>query len=83
MELDILPSGDVKDPGGVGIGEIRNASELGGVEPSLRDLDPEHLDTGLPLAVYSMLETERFKLLRLNPALLEAVHFVLIDLDLL
>ncbi len=61
MQLNILSGRDVSHASGVSIGQLSNAAQLIGGETAKGNLDPDHLDVGLPLTVNAMLQPERFK----------------------
>jgi hypothetical protein len=58
MQLDILARGHMPDTGGILLGQFCNPAQLIPRQSAERDLDTDHLDTGLPLAVNAVLETE-------------------------
>src|SRR6185295_19427025 len=59
MQLNILARGHMPDTGGIMLGQFRNPAKLIRRQSSEGDLDTDHLDTGLPLAVDPILQTER------------------------
>src|SRR5438876_8363177 len=58
MQLDILARGHMPDTGGILLGQFCNPAQLIRRQSAEGDLDTDHLDTGLPLAVNAVLETE-------------------------
>jgi hypothetical protein len=53
VELHVLPRRDVAEAARPGVGGVGEGGELGRVQDPLRDLDPDHLDDVLALAVVS------------------------------
>src|SRR4249919_224121 len=58
MQLDILARGHMPDTGGILLGQFCNPAKLIRRQSAEGDLDTDHLDTGLPLAVNAVLEAE-------------------------
>ena len=58
MQLDILARGHMPDTGGILLGQFCNPAKLIRRQSAEGDLDTDHLDTGLPLTVNTVLETE-------------------------
>ena len=51
-------SGHMPDTGRIFLGQFCNSTQLIRRQPAERDLDTDHLDAGLPLAVNAVLQTE-------------------------
>jgi hypothetical protein len=83
VELDILPRRDVADASRVGVSQPRKAPQLIRRQPSKGDLDPDHLNAGLTLAIDAMLEAKRFEDIAGDLSGIQALHFALEGFDFL
>src|SRR5262245_45087509 len=83
MELDILARGHMPDTSGISLSQFCNPAKLIGRQSSEGDLDTNHLDTGLPLAIDAILQTEWPEQVTRDVAGNHAPGFCLEGLDLL
>ncbi len=83
MQLQVLPRGDMADAPGVFIRNIRQTAQLRGRQATEGDLDPDHLNTFLPLPVDPVLQAETAEDFGMDFTLQEALGLGLKALDLL
>ena len=68
VKLDVLPGGDVAGPPGRSLGHVGQAIELGSRQPTPRDLDADHLNFVLALAIDSVLKAKALEVIRVDAA---------------
>ncbi len=71
MELNVFTRGQVAAAGRVFVANKRQDAELRGREHPCRDLDAQHLEARLPLAIGAVLQAEWPELLRRDGAALQ------------
>ena len=74
VELQVLPRRDVAVAARPALGHVGEDARLVGVHQALRDLDADHLDAVLPLAVGAAQQAERAPLVGTELALLELLE---------
>ena len=82
VQLDVLAGGDVAHAGGVAVRHLGDDTQLVGVQAAERNLDPDHLDAGLALAVDPVLEAEGPEHVQRQVALQQLGGFLFERLDL-
>ena len=71
MELNVFARGQVATPGRVFVGNNRQDAKLRGHEHSRRNLDTQHLEARLSLAIGTVLQAKGAKLFRCDGAALK------------
>ena len=76
VELNVLPSGDVADAGGIGVGQFGEAAELVRRQAAEWNFDSHHLHVRLPLSIDAVLQPERLEQVHGGFPVLYPFHFI-------